>query len=84
YFDGSVVTGLTAAQTDAKNGGAPRGAVDFTKASNLVLAGWNKHASVTGPTDDWISSYKGAMDQFRLYSKALTATEVSALYNGKQ
>jgi Concanavalin A-like lectin/glucanases superfamily len=35
-------------------------------------------------SDDWLSSsLKGALDQFRLYSTALTGTEVSALFSGK-
>ena len=85
YFDGALVTGLTATQTDVKKNGAPRGAVDFSKAGKLVLGGWNKHAPGTnGPGDDWIRSYTGAMDQFRLYGTALTAAEVSALFTGKK
>jgi hypothetical protein len=45
-----------------------------------------------GPRDDgdgdgesgWLqSSFKGQMDQFRLYSKALTAAEVQTLFTGK-
>jgi len=36
-------------------------------------------------TDDWLSStWKGDLDQFRMYSTALTATEVQALYTGKK
>lgn len=36
-------------------------------------------------TDDWLSStFKGAIDQIRMYTTPLTAGEVSALYNGKQ
>lgn len=84
YFDGAVVSGMSAAQTDVKNGGNPRGPVDLSTAKNLVLGGWNKHAGLAGPTDGWISSYTGAMDQFRLYGKALTAAEVSALYTSKK
>ncbi len=35
-------------------------------------------------TDDWLSStWKGLIDQLRFYSSALTASEVSTLYNGK-
>jgi Concanavalin A-like lectin/glucanases superfamily len=84
YFDGSLVTDMSAGQTDVKNGGNPRGAIDFSKATSLILAGWNKHGNAQGPTDGWISSYSGAMDQFRLYKKALTASEVSALYTSKR
>ncbi|MDB5200114.1 MAG: hypothetical protein JWO92_2077 [Chitinophagaceae bacterium] len=83
YFDGAVVTGMTTTQTDVTNGGSPRGKIDFTKASSFIIAGWNKHGNAKGPTDDWIKTYKGAMDQFRLYGKALTASEVQALYNSK-
>lgn len=35
-------------------------------------------------TDDWLSStWKGELDQFRMYSTALTAAQVSALYASK-
>jgi Concanavalin A-like lectin/glucanases superfamily len=35
-------------------------------------------------TDDWLSStWKGDLDQFRMYSKALSAAEVSALFASK-
>lgn len=60
------------------------GQVNFTNVSNLVVGGWNKHVSgVNGPTDGWIHSYSGAMDQFRLYGKALSASEVLALFNSR-
>ncbi|MCU0395249.1 MAG: LamG domain-containing protein [Chitinophagaceae bacterium] len=36
-------------------------------------------------SDDWLSStYKGTLDQLRLYTSALTASEVSALFSGKK
>ncbi len=36
-------------------------------------------------TDDWLSSsWKGSLDQFRLYNTALTSAEVSALVAGKK
>ena len=35
--------------------------------------------------DDWLSStWKGGIDQFRMYDKALSAAEVTELYNGKK
>jgi hypothetical protein len=84
YFDGAAITGLTATQTDVKKGGAPRGAVDFSKANKLIVGGWGKHANSDGPGDDWIKSFNGNMDQFRLYTKALTATEVQTLFTTKK
>lgn len=36
-------------------------------------------------TDDWLSStFKGNIDQLRLYSTALTTAEVQALFSGKR
>jgi hypothetical protein len=36
-------------------------------------------------TDDWLSSsWKGDLDQFRMYNTALSAAEVQGLFNGKQ
>ncbi len=84
YFDGAAVTGMTATQTDVKSGGSPRGPVDLTSAKKLILGGWNKHGGAQGPTDDWIKTYTGAVDQFRLYNKALSATEAQALFANKQ
>ena len=63
--------------------GEPLGPLNLKNASNLVVAGWNKHVGLTGPTDAWISSFSGKMDQFRLYNKVLTPGEIQALYNSK-
>lgn len=88
YFDGAVVTPAPASATDVKNvqtaGNPPRGALDLTSVKNLIIGGWNKHGGAQGPTDDWIKSYTGSIDQFRLYNKALTASEVQALFTGQQ
>ncbi len=83
FFDGELVTDVPAGATNVTKNGAPRGAVDFSTVKNLVLGGWNKHAALAGPTDDWIRSFTGAMDQFRIYKKALTAAEVRELFVGK-
>lgn len=83
YFDGAAVA-APAGATNVKKGDDPRGAVDFSTVKNLVLGGWNKHASLPGAGDDWIKSFTGAMDQFRLYNKALSATEVQGLFTAKE
>lgn len=36
------------------------------------------------PEEGWMNSWTGALDQFRLYASALTATEVNALFTGKE
>jgi len=87
YFDGTALTGLDPSLTDVKNNGAPRGPLKLTDASgnsgSLIIGGWNKQAGLAGPTDDWVQGFTGNMDQVRLYGKALSASEVQALYNSK-
>ncbi|MDR6845877.1 LamG domain-containing protein [Flavobacterium granuli] len=36
------------------------------------------------PEEGWMNSWTGGLDQFRLYASALTATEVNALFTGKE
>lgn len=79
YFDGAEVP----LPPGAAGNFAGLGKLNLTTATNLVVSGWNKHAGVSGPTDGWISAFSGKMDQFRLYGKVLTASEIMALYNSK-
>ncbi len=82
YYDGEIVP-TPGNMGDFTQNGQPLGKLNLTNASNLVIGGWNKHAGLEGPTDDWISSYSGKMDQFRLYDRVLSQTEIQALYNSK-
>lgn len=77
YFDGVEVP------TPGASGNLGLGKLNLKTAQNLVVGGWNKHANISGPTDGWINGFSGKMDQFRLYGKALSASEVLALYNSK-
>lgn len=79
YFDGTEVP----LPASAISNFAGLGKLNLKNSTNLVLGGWNKHAGLSGPTDAWISGFSGKMDQFRLYGKALSASEVLALYNSK-
>lgn len=79
YFDGAEVP----LPPGAAGNFAGLGKLNLSTATNLVVSGWNKHAGVSGPTDAWISAFSGKMDQFRLYGKVLTASEILALYNSK-
>jgi hypothetical protein len=84
YFDGEQVTDVPASALNVTKDGQPRGPLDFSKTTNLVIGGWNKHAGITGPTDDWVSSFAGGIDQFRMYAKVLSPDEIKALYTNKQ
>jgi len=76
YRDGALYTTLS---------WAGHGQFKVTPSSvfNLVVGGMNKHVKMPGPTDDWMQSWKGSLDQFRLYNKALSDAEVLALFNSK-
>ena len=58
------------------------GKADFSKISGLVI-GAPGHFAVAKKPDSWMGNFNGQIDQFRLYTKALTAAEVSALFSGK-
>ncbi|MBI5857168.1 MAG: LamG domain-containing protein [Sphingobacteriales bacterium] len=87
YFDGQALTGLHPSLTDVKNGANPRGPLNLKSgdgtAGQLVVGGWNKQVGLPGPGDGWIQGFNGGLDQFRLYGKALSASEVLALFNAK-
>ena len=53
--------------------------MDDTKITGLDIGGCRNI-----PNMGWGQSWDGGIDQFRLYSKALSAAEISALYTGKQ
>jgi len=79
YYDGTEVP----LPANAASNFAGLGKLNLANATNLVLGGWNKHAGLSGPTDSWIGGFTGKMDQFRLYGKVLSASEIQALYASK-
>lgn len=83
YFDGAIIANPSPNAINVTNNGSPRGALDLTKSNSLVIGGWNKHAGLTGPTDSWVGSYGGAIDQFRMYSTVLSASEINNLFTNK-
>ncbi len=83
YVDGNALTGLPPNLTDVKNAGAPRGKLSFKNVSGFVIGG-PSHLALNATPDGWMAKYTGALDQFRLYSKALTAAEITAIFNAKQ
>lgn len=85
YVDGNKVTNVSDASSTWLTNGVPHGAASFQDTYGFVVGGWNKHANLGNgaPTDAWIQSWQGGLDQFRLYNKALTDSEIQALYNSK-
>lgn len=83
YLDG-VARNLPASMTDRKNGANPLGKAIFKNPSKFIFGGFQQHlGSPWGAPDTWMLNYTGLLDQFRIYNKALTPAEVSALYASK-
>jgi hypothetical protein len=60
------------------------GNLQFTNASAVVIGAWQLSTtpSLTSGAggQPWASNYTGALDEFRIYSNALTANDVQSLY----
>lgn len=83
YIDGVALTGLPEKLTDVKKNGNPRGPLSFTKVSGFMIGGPPYHVLGKKP-ETWMVEYSGALDQFRIYGKALSAAEITTLFNSKQ
>lgn len=79
YVDGTAYTNLPPNFGKFTNNG---GVIDLSKIGGVVVGGPGHYASGKTP-DGWMGNFNGQIDQFRLYSKALTPGEVSALFTGK-
>ncbi len=69
---------------NVRNWGASHGALRLatSKISEFRIGAG---PSTNYASDDWLAcTFKGGLDQVRLYSKALTLAEIQALYTGKQ
>jgi hypothetical protein len=66
--------------------GGNYGPLEFENVVGMAIGTW---AFETTPTlashgqEDWAKSFKGSLDQFRIYTKALTTAEVNNLYTKK-
>ncbi len=60
--------------------------IKFENPSKLVLGGFQQADNIVGKYSEntWMAGFPGKLDQVRLYSQALSASEILALYTGKQ
>jgi hypothetical protein len=81
YVNGEKKTLPTGAE-DRKGdaAGTPLGALNFKNATKFIIGGWpnNLGAPFNAP-EPWMGNYTGALDELRIYNKALSAAEISAL-----
>ncbi|MBA4166274.1 MAG: LamG domain-containing protein [Chitinophagaceae bacterium] len=78
--DGDIVD-QTATGDPGKAGSVPLGALAFKDAKDFVIGGFQNHLGMPyNGLESWMINYTGSLDEFRVYKKALSATEVAALY----
>lgn len=58
------------------------GALTFVDMTKFYIGAWAKLATGTA-TDSWMVYYPGMIDEIRIYNKALSDTEVKALYDAE-
>ena len=67
-------------------GGGNYGRIRFNNFNGMVLGSYQFQTDPTltnhGP-EGWAKSFNGALDQFRIYNRSLSSSEISALYTGK-
>lgn len=83
YLDGKMLP-LAASVTDRMKDGAPLGALKFTNPSKFLFGAFQQQVGINGEPAKWMSHYQGGLDQFRVYTNALTESEVKELYTSKK
>ncbi len=81
-YDGTDYMGVNRWQAEGET--TPLGDLKFNTPEKLAIGAWCDRLAGTSLQDDaWASPFKGLIDEFRVYDRALTATEVKALYDAE-
>lgn len=69
------------ADTRAADGaGTPLGALNFKNPTRFIIGGMQNHTGAPFNTPEpWMLNFTGKMDEFRIYNKALSSQEISAI-----
>jgi hypothetical protein len=84
YVNGVVVnTGIKYGGPVPTVGSQPLlGALTFVGMTNFYIGAWEPLITGVAPSS-WMNYYRGMIDELRIYNRALTAAEVTALYNAE-
>ena len=80
YIDGAADTNLPDSFGNFTING---GVLDLSTIAGLVVGGPGHYAIGQTP-DSWMGNWNGAIDQFRFYGEALSASDIAALYASRQ
>ncbi|HEX6334702.1 MAG TPA: LamG domain-containing protein [Flavisolibacter sp.] len=85
YVNGQKLT-LAANYTDRYNndpasGGTALGPLAFTNVDKFIIGGFQNHLGAPwNAPETWMLNYTGALDELRIWNKALIDTDITALY----
>jgi hypothetical protein len=80
-FDGTDYMGVNRKQSED---GLPLGDLIFKEANNLAIGAWCNRLKGTDLLEDlWASPFKGQLDEFRIYDRALSSAEAKDLYDAE-
>ncbi|MGC4039475.1 MAG: LamG domain-containing protein [Flavobacterium sp.] len=66
---------------DPTAGGVPYGDLASSDVSKFVIGGYQQHLGAPwGAPDGWMLHYSGQLDEFRIYDKALSDSDINSLY----
>ncbi len=83
YKDGVKVVTNTGVEDRIQGPTGPAlGPLAFTNADKINIGAWRPKSEGTA-TDAWMGWFMGNLDELRVYKKALTASEIQALYNAE-
>lgn len=81
YANGSKVNFTATESSRLAAPGVPLGALAFKNATKFIIGGYQNHLGAPfNGLESWMLTYTGRLDEFRVYKKALTATELNALF----
>lgn len=66
--------------SDPAAGGGPFGNLKFVDATKFVFGAYQNMVGVGGAPDAWMKNFDGSLDEFRIYDKSLSDTDISSLY----
>ena len=82
HFDGAEYGGVKRWQAGGEE--VPLGDLKFNNPEKFAIGAWcDRLAGTDLQNDDWASPFKGLIDEFRIYDRALTAAEAKDLYDAE-
>jgi len=80
YINGTKKVLPPGAEDRLASAGVPLGALNFKNPTKFVIGAYqNQLGAPFNTPEPWMLNYTGALDEFRIYNKALSETEISAL-----